>query len=88
MKRDPRAANPTKAIISQRDEEQAAVAQAEVLEAMKRLVRDGFDWRCVLAGAGAAMADMVGKIAGPEKVPAHFAQLSALTATFTGGQTR
>lgn len=66
--------------------EQTAVAQAEFLELMKRLVRDGFDWTCVISGAGTAMAQMIGGIAGPAKVPAHFATLSALTADLATGQ--
>lgn len=59
--------------------EQTAIAQGEFLEVIKRLVREGFDWRCVLSGGGMAIAEMVGGIAGPGKVSAHFAQLAALT---------
>jgi len=68
------------------DAEQAALAQADVLDVMKRLVRDGFDWRCVVAGASSAIADMVGSINGPATVPAHFARMAELTAGFGGAQ--
>jgi hypothetical protein len=68
------------------DAEQAALAQSDVLDAMKCLVRDGFDWRCVVAGASSAIADMVGSIDGPATVPAHFARLAELTSGMAGMQ--
>lgn len=74
------------AAVTAQEVEQAAIAQGEFLEMMKRLVRDGFDWRCVLSGGGMAIAEMVSGIAGPAKVPAHFAQLAALTMPLTDEQ--
>lgn len=59
--------------------EQAAVVQAEVLEVMKRLVGDGFDYRIVMTGTSCAVADLVGNTIGWEEVPMHFAKLSAMT---------
>jgi hypothetical protein len=65
--------------VSSSDVEQAVISQAEALELMKRLVGDGFDWRCVLTGTGLAIAEMVGAIAGPAKVAEHFEKLAAMT---------
>ena len=76
------------ASVTAQEIEQTAVVQAELLELMKRLVSDGFDWRCVLCGGGMAIAEMVGSIAGPAKVPAHFAQLAALTTCLAAQEKR
>lgn len=59
--------------------EQGAVVQGEVLELLKRLVRDGFDYRIVSVGTSTALASMIGNICGPEQVPVHFARLAAHT---------
>lgn len=66
-------------------EEQAAVAQADVLDVMTRLVRDGFDFRAVLAGASSATASMVNDLVGAAEVPRHFAVMSALTMHLAAG---
>ena len=60
--------------------EQAAVVQADVLQVMKRLVGDGFDYRIVMAGTSCAIADLVSQVIGPAEVPRHFARLATLTA--------
>lgn len=60
--------------------EQAAVAEAEILELMKRQIGEGMDWRIVASATSRALADLVGSIAGPGEVPAHFSRMAQLTA--------
>jgi hypothetical protein len=59
--------------------EQAAIVQADVLELMKHLVREGIDYRIVAAGTSSAIADMIGLINGWAAVPQHFALMAMLT---------
>lgn len=69
---------------SEREQEQAALAQAEVVEVLQRLIAEGFDWRCVITGAGVAIADQVSQRVGVAHVPIHFARMSALTMHLAG----
>lgn len=59
--------------------EQSGIVQAEILEAMQRLMTEGIDWRVVLTGTSTAIANLVMAKVGREQVPVHFARLSAQT---------
>lgn len=39
--------------------EQAVLAQHEIVETINRLIREGIDYRVVLAGVGSAAADFI-----------------------------
>jgi hypothetical protein len=64
---------------TQLESDQAALVQAEILELMHRLNREGINWRVVLTGAGVAIADVVLRNVGPGEVPVWFATMSAKT---------
>lgn len=59
--------------------DQAAIAHEEFGNLIDRLVREGFDYRSLLSGAAAAIAQSIIVSAGPAKVPEWFAMQSALT---------
>ena len=59
--------------------EQSGLVQAEMLEVIDRLMKEGIDWRIVLTGTSTALANLLMAKAGPEQVPVHFARLSAQT---------
>lgn len=62
--------------------DQAAIAHEEFGALIDRLVREGFDYRSMLSGAAAAIAQSIIVSAGPAKVPEWFAMQSALTLKF------
>jgi hypothetical protein len=59
--------------------DQAAIAHEEFCTLIDRLVKEGFDYRSLLSGAAAALAQSILVSAGPAKVPEWFAMQSALT---------
>jgi hypothetical protein len=59
--------------------DQAAIAHEEFGALIDRLVKEGFDYRSLLSGAAAALAQSIMVSAGPAKVPEWFAMQSALT---------
>ena len=61
-------------------EDQALLAQQDVLELMARLGGDGFDARAVLAGVASGMAIMVGTVFGPGAVSPWFANQARVAA--------
>lgn len=67
--------------------EQSGLVQAEILEAIDRLMQEGIDWRIVLTGTSTALANLVMAKAGPDQVPVHFARLSAQTMHLAGPAT-
>jgi hypothetical protein len=52
------------------------LAQHEMLELMARLQREGMDWRVILPGAAAAIAQMVHDNVGPLAVGPHFLRIA------------
>lgn len=58
--------------------EQCAIVQQEVLEAVERLLCEGFDRQVVLAGLTAATAAMAVKVHGKAAMPRWFARQTAL----------
>ena len=59
--------------------DQAAIVHHEIVDAIERLVKEGFDYRIILTGAGSAIADTIMRTVGPARVPEWFALQSALT---------
>lgn len=59
--------------------DQAAIAHRDFAELIDRMVKEGFDYRSLLSGAAAALAQSIMVSAGPAKVPEWFAMQSALT---------
>lgn len=59
--------------------DQAAVAHRDFDELIERLIKEGFDYRAILSGAAAALAQSIMVSAGPGKVAEWFALQSALT---------
>ncbi|GLV21990.1 hypothetical protein TomMM35A_18430 [Sphingobium sp. TomMM35A] len=66
--------NPTESQI-----QQSAIAHEEFCAVLDRLVKEGFDYRSILSGASAALAQSIMVSAGPAKVSEWFAMQSALT---------
>lgn len=62
--------------------DQAAVAHQDFAETIDRMIKEGFDYRSILAGAAAALAQSIMVSAGPAKVPEWFAMQSAMTLHF------
>jgi hypothetical protein len=54
----------------------AVLAQHEILELMARLQREGIDWRAILPGAAAAIAQIVHDNVGPLAVGPHFLRIA------------
>jgi hypothetical protein len=59
--------------------DQAAIAHEEFGSLIDRLIKEGFDYRSLLAGASAALTQSIMVSAGPGKVAEWFATQSALT---------
>jgi hypothetical protein len=59
--------------------DQAAIAHNEFGELIDRLIKEGFDYRSILAGNSAAIAQSIMATAGAKKVPEWFALQSAMT---------
>jgi hypothetical protein len=59
--------------------DQAAVAHQDFAEVIDRMVKEGFDYRSILSGAAAALAQSIMVSVGPSKVAEWFALQSALT---------
>ena len=59
--------------------DQAAIAHEEFGALIDRLIKEGFDYRSLLAGASAALAQSIMVSAGAHKVSEWFAMQSALT---------
>ena len=64
---------------TQAQEDQAVLAQREVEELLDRLIREGFDYRSIMAGAGAGIANSLLATAGPAKVSEWFGAQAVLT---------
>ena len=61
-------------------EDQALLAQHDVLELMARLGSEGFDARAVLAGVASGMAAMVASVFGMDAVAPWFANQARVAA--------
>jgi hypothetical protein len=84
MAAGPRTSTIPPAEITELQWEQASIVQAEVLELMRRLIGDGFDYRIVMTGTSCAIADLVASMVGSQEVPLHFAKLAAMTYHMAG----
>ena len=67
---------------SQLQADQSVIAQHEFREVLDRIVREGIDYRAILAGAGAAIAGSIVDCTDAQSVPRWFAIQAKLAADF------